>query len=123
MFSYQLYKVVHIFGLLLTFMSLGALFLHVHNGGDKASNRGRALVAASHGIGLFLVLLGGFGMLARLKLDFVAVPWVHAKLLIWLLLGGILALPYRVPAAAKALWVTVPVLGGLAAWLAVYKPF
>ncbi len=123
MFSYQLYKVVHFLGILLTFVALGGQILHVRNGGDKASNSGRALVGATHGIGLFLVLLGGFGMLARMGLSFGDAPWVHAKLLIWLLLGGVVALPYRVPASAKALWFVVPLLGALAAGIAIYKPF
>lgn len=123
MLSYQVYKVVHLLGILLTFTSLGGLMLHVHNGGDKASNKRRGLVAATHGIGLFLVLLGGFGMLARLKLSFGAVPWVHAKLLIWVILGGVLALPYRFPKLTPALWFVVPALGALAAGFAIYKPF
>lgn len=123
MFSYALYKVVHFVGIFATIAALGGVVLHVHNGGDKSSNRARAMVAATHGIGLFLTLLGGFGMLARLQLDFMSVPWVHAKLLVWLVLGALITVAYRAPGASKLLWFGVPVLTGVAAWLAVAKPF
>jgi hypothetical protein len=123
MFSYQVYKLVHFLGLFLLFSSLGGLSLHVMNGGDKGSNKARKLLAATHGTSLLLILVGGFGMLARLELPGGLPPWIHVKLTIWLLLGALLALPYRVPAASKAVWFGAPLLGLLSAYVALYKPF
>jgi hypothetical protein len=81
-------------------------------------------VSAGHGIGLFLVLLGGFGMLARLELVSGGLPgWVWAKLAIWLTLGGLMVLPYRRPQFARAVFLAVPTLGLIAALLALTKPF
>ncbi len=124
MISLNVYKLVHILGILLVFASLGGLTLHALNGGTKQSNQGRRMVAVSFGLGLFLILLGGFGMLARLGLASGGLPaWTWVKLGIWLAVGGLLALPYRRPGAARLLWILAPALGLLAAWIGLYKPF
>ena len=49
MFTYQLYNLLHILGIVLVFMGLGALAFHGANGGDKASNKVRGLVMGTHG--------------------------------------------------------------------------
>ena len=124
MFSYSFYKVVHIFGILLTWSALGALVLHAANGGDKSSNKKRGLVAATHGIGMVIILVGGFGLLARLGQVQGGFPvWVWMKLAIWVVTGGLIMLPLRVPKLATPLWFLIPMLGGLAAYTANYKPF
>jgi len=40
-----------------------------------------------------------------------------------LTLGALVALPYRRPDLARLVFIALPVLGGLASWLAIYKPF
>jgi hypothetical protein len=124
MFPYALYKVVHILGIALLMTALGALALHALNGGLRRDNRARALVGAMHGVGLLLVLVGGFGMLARLGFRHGAMfpGWLLVKLAVWLLLGAAVALPYRRPTLARWMLVLVPLLAGLAAYMAVYKP-
>lgn len=124
MISYEVYKVVHLLGMFMLFTVLGGIALHAVNGGTRQSNTGRRLVAIMHGLALFVILLGGFGMLARLGLVTGMLPgWVLAKLAIWIVLPVLGMMAYRKPAAAKALLVAMPVLGGLAAWIALYKPF
>ena len=124
MFSHQFYNVVHIVGIVLVMSALGGLALHVFNGGTRANNGGHRLMASLHGAGLLLVLVGGFGMLARLGfLHGASFPvWLWAKLAIWLALGAALMLPYRRPALAKPVLLLLPILGGLAAYMAIYKP-
>lgn len=119
--SYQFYNLLHLFGIFLLFVALGGLFLHAINGGTKESNSSRKLVAISHGVALFLILLAGFGMLARIEMS-AAEPWVLIKLGIWLLMGAALVIPYRAPQLARPLWLMLPLLGLLAAWTAVNKP-
>ena len=48
--------------------------------------------------------------------------WVWLKFLIWLALGGIVVAFRKAPQASTLLWWILPLLGGLAAYLALYKP-
>ena len=121
MFSYQFYNVLHFFGIMLTFVSLGAMIYHAKLGQGKAHPL-RRLAILSHGIGLFLVLLAGFGMLARLQIHWPWPGWVVGKLIIWLILGGLVAVFYRKPQPAAVWWGLVVILGTTAAWMAVFKP-
>jgi hypothetical protein len=124
MISLNLYKLVHILGILLVFSSFGGLVLHAMNGGTKATNGGRRLVMAGYVVGLFLILLGGFGMLARLDIVQGGLPgWVWFKLVVWIVIGGLIALPYRKPEASRLLWILGPALGLIAAWAGLFKPF
>jgi uncharacterized membrane protein SirB2 len=125
MLSHSVYNVLHVIGIILIMSSLGALSLHAVNGGTRDSNRARRLTAGLHGLGAFLVLLGGFGMLARIGFQHgSAFPgWLLVKIAIWLVLAVAVVLPYRRPALARPLLLLLPVLGGLAAVMAIYKPF
>ena len=124
MISLLTYKLVHILGLALVMTALGAMSLHAANGGTRESNGARKLVGALHGIGMFLILLGGFGMLARLGImhggSFPG--WIWAKLTIWVLAGAAAAIPARRPALARPMLVVVPLLAAIAAYLGLYKP-
>lgn len=122
--SYEFYKILHVLGILLLFVALGGVTLHAWNGGTKEGNRGRKAAAAMHGLGLFLILLAGFGMLARLGFVKGGLPvWAVAKIVVWLVAGGIFFLPYRKPQSAKMLYLLLPLLGLVAAYFAVFKPF
>lgn len=121
----RVYLFLHLFGVCLLFASLGGLALHMMNGGDKASNTNRKLIMFSHGLALVIMLVAGVGYQTR-----VAGPgqtfnqgWVQAKLGIWLLMGAAPAIIYRVPKAAKLLWLFLPLLGGTAYYFAKFKPF
>ncbi len=117
--SYELYKVIHLVGLSLVVLSLGGILLYTLNGGVKASNSFRKGAMITHGVGLLLLLVAGFGMLARLGIH--SFPgWIVGKLVIWAFLGACVGLAYK-KQLAKKLWVAVPVLVGVAAVLAIYK--
>lgn len=120
--SYATYKLIHLISAFLLFSVAGGVALYAANGGDKAGNTLRRLVAILHGVALLGLLVAGFGLLARLGIG--GVPgWVWAKLVLWLLIGGIALVPYRRPAlGGHFLWL-LPLLGGLSAWIAVAKPF
>ncbi len=112
--SYEIYKLIHLGGLMLLFLGLGAATL---SGGEKP--KGMAL----HGIGVLVMLVGGFGMLARLKMEF---PWdgyIFAKVGIWLVMA-ILPLLIRKKALSPFVALLFAVaLGVGAAYLAIMKPF
>ena len=112
------YKLLHIFGILLAFVSLGGLTFQALAGGN--GDRGRKLVSISHGVALLIILVSGFGLLAKLKLGFPF--WVMLKIAIWLVVGGLVVAIRRLPQYATVFWFGLPILGGLAAYLAIFKP-
>jgi hypothetical protein len=104
--------------------ALGGAAIHAANAGTRDASLTRRLVSASHGIALLLVLVGGFGMLARLGLAAHGLPgWIWAKLVIWVTFAALIALPYRRPQLARAVFVTLPILAVVAGLLALTKPF
>lgn len=144
MISYGVYRLIHFFGIFLLLTALGGAVTRAMLGGARAPAGGglpatggapatgapvdegagrrlRRLLGISHGVALFLILLGGFGMLARLDIGMPG--WVIAKIGVWLVLGGLLAAARRMAGRARALWFAIPVLGLVAAWLAYTKPF
>ncbi len=118
---YQFYLVTHFVGIFLLLLSLGGIAFHVINGGTR-DHASRKLIGALHGTALLIILVGGFGLLARLGFGGGMPLWAIAKLLIWLALGAMPALLYRMPGKAKPLLFVTLILAGLAAWTAVYKP-
>ncbi|MGZ8376615.1 MAG: hypothetical protein ACXW61_09560 [Gemmatirosa sp.] len=124
MFPHAFYNVVHIVGIILVMSALGATAIHAVNGGTRQTNRARGLIAALHGVGVLLILVGGFGMLARLGFMHGAnfPGWLWVKLAVWVTIAALLFVPYRKPSLAKPIYLALPVLGGLAAYMAIYKP-
>ena len=124
MIRYESYKVLHILGVLLAFAALGGLALTVANGATKKISSVQRLIGAPHGAAMFIILLGGFGALARIGVMHGTLPgWVLVKLACWVLLAVLVAVPYRKPAWARPIFWCLPVLGGIAAVMAIYKPF
>lgn len=121
--AYWIYKIIHIVGIVAMLSALAALAGHALNGGRKADNSARKLMAITHGVGLLLALLGGFGMMARLGIISGWPGWIWAKLGLWLVVGGLVALPYRKPELAKSLWFAIPLIAAAGAFLALQKPF
>ena len=117
--SLAFYKVIHILGLLLVFTGLGGITLQAYLGGGNGE--GRRLTRIAHGVGLLLMLVAGFGALARLGMGFPG--WVWLKIVIWIVIAGITVVIRRQPQLAGFLWFALPVLGAFAGYLALYKPF
>ncbi len=112
------YKLLHILGVLAAFVSLGGLTFQALAGGT--GDRGRKVVSITHGVALLIILVSGFGLLAKLKLGFPL--WFWLKVAIWLVVGGLVVAIRRLPRYATVFWFGLPILGGLAAYLALYKP-
>ena len=108
-----LYKVLHLGGVMALFMGLGIGLLV-----DSSAKKQGAMF---HGIGLVLILVAGFGLVAKMKLGFPG--WIIAKLVIWLILGALPALAKRQVIPTCVAWVAALILGLAAAYLGVYKPF
>lgn len=122
MISYSVYKVMHLMGVLMVFLALGGLVTGTITKTYKG-NSWRKSIAITHGVGLLVSLIGGFGLLARLGVVHGMLPgWAIAKLCIWLFFGATMGLIPRKPELAKPLWILVIILGALAAYLAGSKP-
>jgi hypothetical protein len=118
--SIYIYKTVHLVGMFLLFTALGSMIQRAADGEGRSK-----LAGASHGIALLLLLVAGFGAMAKLGLshDWAWPAWVWAKLAIWLLLGAAPVLIRRGGARLATLWWwLLPVIGGLAGYLALAKP-
>jgi uncharacterized membrane protein SirB2 len=125
MFPRDFYEILHIIGIAMLFLATGGVAVHAANGGSKTGSSTRRLVGSVHGVGALLILVGGFGMLARMGFQHgAAFPgWLIGKLVIWLVLSAIALLPYRRPQLARPFLLLLPLLAGAAAYLALYKPF
>jgi hypothetical protein len=121
---YAVYKMIHFLGIFMLLMTLASSCIQMLAGGMPASRSDRRRLGAVHGVAAFLVLLGGFGMLARLGIAQDGLPvWIYLKLTIWLILGAALALVYRGARVARIVLVAAPLFAVLAAAIALHKPF
>lgn len=115
----NLYRLLHMTGVIFLFTALGGAMLAHREGAAGAA--ARKLSSITHGIALLIILVAGFGALAKLGL---AMPgWAWAKLAIWLALGAAPVFVRKRPDLAKVWWWVLPLLGVVAAGLARYKPF
>ena len=125
MFPRDFYEILHIVGIAMLFLAIGGIAVHAANGGSKAGSTTRPLVGTIHGVGSLLILVGGFGMLARMGFQHTGgfPGWLIGKMVIWLILSAIALMPYRRPALARPFLLLLPLLAGVAVYLALYKPF
>lgn len=114
------YHILHIIGILLIFMGYGALLARALCGSDHAGVK--KLGSITSGIGLLLVFVAGFALISKMDYSF-ATGWIIAKLVIWVALGGLIALINRKPCCAGKLWWILALLGALAAVLVYARPF
>lgn len=120
--SYQFYKVLHLLGLMLLFFGFGGLLI-ANYARMELKKAARIMAYATHGLGLFFILLSGFGMAARLGLVNGLPSWVHAKIGIWVLLGIGISLVKRKGYIGWPVAVLLLGLGTTAAFIAINKPF
>ena len=123
MIPYEFYRVLHFTGIFLTLMSLGPIGAHMINGGTRDNFASRKWTGMLHGIGLTLIVLGGFGMLIRAYAGLPFPTWIYFKLVVWLGLGAMPALFYKLPGKAKLLWWLTLSLAVIGAMIALFKPF
>ncbi len=119
MLSYQTYKMLHYLGFMLLFFGIGGVLIPTM-AGIKLQGKPRMVAFITHGIGMLLLIVAGFGMLARLQLEGIP-PWIHVKLLVWLILGVAIGLAKRMP--SWLLLAAILAIAMIAPYMAIYKPF
>ncbi len=117
---FDFYKVLHVMGLMMLFSSLGAAIIFYASGSVVKTYK--LLISVFHGLGLVLLLVSGFGMLARMGGGMIMPAWVHPKLLVWVLMGGALFAIKKKANWSTVWWLSILSLGLVAASFAVNKP-
>jgi len=114
MISYEAYKLIHIFGILLLIFSLGGLYLQPTDDRARVSGRERKLLGLTHGAAVLIILVAGFGLLARLGIiGGLTWPWwVWGKVGIWVLLGVAPLVIRKSVTLTRSLWLGIPILEG-----------
>lgn len=81
--SYEFYKILHLVSLIALFLSLGMLIV-----GPKPLKK---LIMSLHGVALLLLLVSGFGLIAKLHipLKLLSPSWFWQKTFVWLVLAGL----------------------------------
>jgi uncharacterized membrane protein SirB2 len=125
MISYAIYKILHYLGLFGLFVTLAVALGRAAVLPAETVDPWKRRLAALHGICLLVVLTAGFGLMARIGVMHgdLFPGWIWAKLGIWLILGGIIALASRRSRWTGAAIVALPFLAALAGYLALVKPF
>lgn len=120
--SQTAYRLIHLVGILMVYLAFGAAIARPAAEQVKR-DAARVSVAVLHGVGLVVIIIAGFGMLAKMGVHWPFPGWIIAKLTIWLLLGVSLALSRRKLLSVTSLFGWVLALGGASAYLAIFKPF
>jgi len=104
---YTTYQIIHLIGL---------AAIAIGTGGMMANGNNRKIFAIWQGVGLLVVLIAGFGMLAKGHLGFP--HFAIVKTILWVLVVILRKLKAPISAAIPV-WLT---LIGILAWLGVTKP-
>jgi hypothetical protein len=120
--SYEIYKIIHLLGIVLLFSGLAGLLTVRMSGGQLAGST-KSLVFVTHGVGLLFLIVSGFGLLARLGLARDIPNWVFVKLAVWLFMGGAISLVKRKGQIGWPLYLSLLLVFLIAAYFAIFKPF
>lgn len=125
MISLEVYKLIHVLAILFVFSAIAGVAVHTITGGRREDNPFFRVLAIVHGLAIVFILVSGFGMLARIGVahNALTLGWIWVKLGVWAVLGALLTLPYRRSAWARPIFFVTPLLGVLAASMAILKPF
>ena len=117
---YPVYKLLHFVGIFAIYLAYGGLIFRAALASDNAGLRKFGGIVS--GVGLLLMLVSGFGMMAKMGYSYGS-PFFIIKLITWIALGGMIALINRKPELNKVWFILTLVLGIVASWAALFKPF
>jgi hypothetical protein len=109
--DYTTYKLIHLVGI--AAVALGT-------GGMMANGNNQKLFAIWQGVGLLVMLVSGFGLLAKLHLGFP--PFAIVKTILWILVAVMPVILRKLKAPLSVAILVSLTLVGVLAWLGVTKP-
>jgi len=117
--SLLFYKVLHIIGILMLFLSIGGAVMRAAM--DSKNEKLERFILINHGVSLFIIVVAGFGLLAKVGMVFTG--WIVIKIVIWLIMAGLILPIKKMPEKSSVWWFFALLLGAIAAYMALYKPF
>ena len=120
--SYQFYKVLHLLGIMLLFFGFGGLLVAAY-AKVPLTKAARIMAFATHGLGLLLIFVAGFGMAAKLGIMSNFPAWMQVKVGIWFVLALCISLVKRKGYIGWPVAVLLFGLGTTAAFVVINKPF
>lgn len=121
--SHPFYRWLHVvFALSLLFSLGGYVMLAKLDALERKSLRARVTII--HGVSLLLLLVSGFGLIARLQIRLSeGVPlWIVLKLVLWLFFGASISILKKKPQHAGPMAGVLLGLGAAITYLCIYKP-
>ncbi len=113
----QVYQIIHLVAVMALFAGTGAAL------GGTDNIRLRKFGAMLRGIALLLIPVAGFGMLAKMGIMKSIPIWAWCKVGIWVIAAALpIFVKRKMLSGTGAVFVAL-LLGGLAAWLGIMKPF
>lgn len=118
----EFYKIFHITSIAAVLIALGGASFSTFIAGAKPV-KVKKFLGILHGIGILLILISGFGMLAKLQISGANLPsWALLKIIIWIILGGWMTIAYKISSNRLMISVLVPILlTAVAAYLGIVK--
>ena len=110
--SLQFYHFLHLIGLILVFIGIGGML----------SSEGSKKAMMWHGFCLFISIVSGFGMLAKLGIMGTMPVWAWIKIGLWLVLGFLPVLAKRRVIATPLVVLIAAITGAALAYLGYFKP-
>lgn len=114
---HSVYLFLHVAGVVLLCFSVGGILVGKTAGQDQPPKN----LTIMNGVGLLFLLVGGFGMLARLGIAFPFPVWIWVKLGFWVLMGSFPMWGRNLSVSTRWYLAIGFILG--AAFLGIYKPF
>lgn len=121
MISLTTYKILHFLGLLMVFASLGARIMTSATAAVLDAGL-RKWLGFIHGVGLLVIFVTGFGMIARLQIQMPWPLWIVGDLLVWVFLAFLPVVIRKNPFYDKLMWLLIFTIGFLGIALSVLKP-
>lgn len=119
---YEIYKVLHLIGIFLLISGLISAFA-ITSSGHALAGKIKTFSFATHGTGLALILVSGFGLLARLGLARDIPTWAYVKFALWGIFAIFISILKRKGQIGWPLYATMLGVFLFAAYVAVNKPF
>jgi hypothetical protein len=119
--SIEFYRILHIVSLSVVLIALGGASFATYSAGGKPASL-KKYFGMLHGIGVLVMFVAGFGMLAKMGIIGALPSWALIKMTLWLILGGWIAVVYKLAVKHPLIAALVPViLVALGSATAIYK--